>query len=432
MLKAFINVRIYDYENYIENGYVIFDKQIIKVGSMNDYKNLGYIEKDLHGELLLPNLVCAHTHIYSIFARGLSLPFNPNNFKEILEQMWWKIDSKIDKKITYYSGIAAGSEFIKNGVTTIIDHHASGKDIVNTLSQLKKSLNDVCGIRTLLCFETSDRFDVSQCIKENESMLGLRKNGYCYGLFGMHASMTLSNETLKKVHDSLSFYPIHIHVGESEMDEIDSKNNYQKNIISRLDEYNLLNDDSLLVHGVHLSLDELKILSKKNVYIVINPSSNMNNAVGLSNALEFKNYGIKTMLGNDGLSCSMANEYQNLLYTNHLVNKNVTKFNLNDLLMFINNAYEYVSKKLNVNIGRIQEGYEADFSILEYFPFTEMNSSNAFGHIFYGLYPNYHPMSVYVEGECLLRNSKLLSSKLNRELNKCKNISKDFWESFKE
>ena len=124
-MKAIINARIYDYENYIENGYVVFDKKIVKVGKMSEFKNDGYNIIDANGQLLLPNFVCAHSHIYSIFARGLSLPFNPKNFQEILDQMWWKLDSQIDNEITYYSGIAAGSEFLLNGVTTIIDHHAS-------------------------------------------------------------------------------------------------------------------------------------------------------------------------------------------------------------------------------------------------------------------------------------------------------------------
>ena len=119
-MKAIINVRIYDYQNYIENGYVVFDKNIIKVGKMSEFKNEGYSLIDGKGQLLLPNFVCAHSHIYSIFARGLALPFNPKNFQEILDQMWWKLDSQIDNDITYYSGIAAGSEFLLNGVSTVI------------------------------------------------------------------------------------------------------------------------------------------------------------------------------------------------------------------------------------------------------------------------------------------------------------------------
>ena len=111
-MKSLINVRVYDYDKYIENGYVVFDKNILEVGKMSDFVNKGYSLIDGKGQLLLPNFVCAHSHVYSIFARGLSLPYNPKNFQEILDQMWWKLDREIDNPITYYSGIAAGSEFL--------------------------------------------------------------------------------------------------------------------------------------------------------------------------------------------------------------------------------------------------------------------------------------------------------------------------------
>ena len=82
--------------------------------------------------------------------------------------MWWKIDAKIDNNISYYSGIAAGYEFLLNGVTTVIDHHASGTDILGSLKSINKGL-DVIGLRKILCFETSDRFNIVDCIKENLS-----------------------------------------------------------------------------------------------------------------------------------------------------------------------------------------------------------------------------------------------------------------------
>ena len=203
-MNALINVRIFDYQNYIENGFVVFDKTIHKVGKMSDFKNEGYKVIDGKGQLLMPNFVCAHSHIYSIFARGLILPFNPHNFQEILDQMWWKLDAKIDNPITYYSGIAAGSEFLLNGVTTIIDHHASGTDILGSLSSLKKALDNTLHLRSILCFETSDRYPVDECIKENISFAKKYHSEHISGLFGMHASMSLSEKTLNKISKKLN------------------------------------------------------------------------------------------------------------------------------------------------------------------------------------------------------------------------------------
>ncbi len=431
-MKAIINARIYDYDKYIENGYVIFDEKIVKVGQMSEFKDNGYQVYDAKGKFLLPNFVCAHSHIYSIFARGLALPFNPHNFQEILDQMWWKLDKEIDNNITYYSGIAAGSEFLLNGVTTVIDHHASGTDIIGSLSSLKKSLVDVAHLRAILCFETSDRFPIKDCIKENISFANRYHNEHIAGLFGMHASMSLSNESYKIISKKLKDLPIHIHVAESEMDEEDALNKYHTDIVSRLDKYNLINKDSLIVHGVHIKDNELDIVKDRGAYMVVNTTSNLNNAVGIPDINKYLSKNISVMIGNDGLSSSMATEYLNAYYLTHLKNSNPTAMNLGTIIDIINNAYSYVSRRLGIKLGKIRESFVSDFMLVNYSPFTEMNASNAFGHLFFGLFPNFKPSEVYVDGKRLVHNYELTSTKLKTELDKSKNASAILWNRVKE
>ena len=431
-MNALINVRIYDYQSYIENGFVIFDKVIHKVGKMSDFKNDGFHIIDGKGQLLMPNFVCAHSHIYSIFARGLALPFNPRNFQEILDQMWWKLDSKIDNPITYYSGIAAGSEFLLNGVTTIIDHHASGTDIIGSLSSLKKALDNTLHLRSILCFETSDRYPVDDCIKENISFARRYHTEHVAGLFGMHASMSLSENTLKKISRKLKDVPIHIHVAESDMDETDSLEKYKTTIIERLDRHQLINKDSLIVHGVYLTDHELDIVKDREAYMVVNTTSNLNNAVGITDIKKFVEKGIPVMIGNDGLSSSMATEYLNAMYLTHLKNESPLAMNISHIQKMINTAYDYVGQRLGIKIGKIQEGHVADFMLSMYTPFTNMNKDNAFGHIFYGLFPNFKPVDVYVDGMRLVRNGELVSKKVKSELVESRKSSEELWKRVKE
>jgi cytosine/adenosine deaminase-related metal-dependent hydrolase len=431
-MKALINVRIYDYKNYIENGYVVFDKRIVKVGQMSEFKNEGYSLIDGKGQLLLPNFVCAHAHIYSIFARGLALPFNPKNFQEILDQMWWKLDSQIDNEITYYSGIAAGSEFLLNGVTTIIDHHASGDEIIGSLYSLKKALFNTLHLRSILCFETSDRYPIKDCIKENVSFANKNHTEFTSGLFGMHASMSLSNESYKLISKKIKDIPIHIHVAESNMDEMDSYDKYHTNIISRLDKYHLINKDSLIVHGVHIKDEELDIVKKRGAYMVVNTTSNLNNAVGIPDINKYLSKNIPVMIGNDGLSSSMATEYLNAYYLTHLKNSNPTAMNLGTIIDIINNAYKYVSDRLGIRIGKIKKSFVSDFMLVNYTPFTEMNNSNAFGHLFFGLFPNFKPVDVYIDGLKVVHNQELTSKKLKNELIESRKYSKELWNKVKE
>ena len=431
MLKALINVQIYDYHCYIPKGYILFDSHIREVGEMKDFKRQLFNVIDGHGQLVMPNFVCAHSHIYSIFARGLSLPFNPKNFQEILDQMWWKIDSKINNEITYYSGIAAGSEFLLNGVTTVIDHHASGTDVRGSLTALKNALTNVVKVRSILCFETSDRFNLHDCIEENVSFANANHSHFVSGLFGMHASMSLSNDSLKVISKKIKKMPIHIHVAESKMDVADCEKKYKTTIIKRLDKYELISPDSLIVHGVFTTPKELEIVKERGAYMVVNPTSNLNNGVGVSDVKQFLKSGCKVMVGNDGLSSSMATEYLNTYYLAHYKNKSATAMNLKDIVDIINNAYDYVGRRLDIKIGKIEADYVADFMMVDYAPFTEINDANAFGHIFFGLYPNFKPNHVFVNGTQLVKNGKLTSRKLMKEFSKCDKISQTLWRRVK-
>ena len=431
-MKAIINARIYDYDKYIENGYVIFDKKIVKVGEMDSFTNDGYQLIDAKGQMLLPNFVCAHSHIYSIFARGLALPFNPKNFQDILDQMWWKLDSQIDNEITYYSGIAAGSEFLLNGVTTIIDHHASGTEIIGSLASLKKALNNTLHMRSILCFESSDRYPIKDCVKENMNFANKNHTEFVSGLFGMHASMSLSDGSLKLISKKLNSTPIHIHVAESDMDENDCLEKYGTNIISRLDKYNLINKDSLIVHGVFMNDEELDIIKNRGAYIVVNTTSNLNNAVGIPDIKKYMKHNIPIMIGNDGLSSSMATEYLNAMYLTHLKNNNPIAMNIGHIFDIINNAYSYVGRRLGINIGKIRKDYVSDFMLIPYTPFTEMNSNNAFGHVFYGLFPNFRPNDVFVAGSTLVKNGELTSKKAKAELIESRKYSEKLWKKVKE
>lgn len=169
-MYAIINATTYDFETYQTNQYILFDKTIIEVGNMCNYINNDYEEIDALSNLVMPGLINGHSHIYSTFAKGLNVPYNPKNFKEILEQLWWKLDRNIDNDITYYSGIVAGVEYLQHGVTSLIDHHASG-EVLQSLASLKKAVTDMVGLRGIYCFETSDRFNIKHCIQENNHFI---------------------------------------------------------------------------------------------------------------------------------------------------------------------------------------------------------------------------------------------------------------------
>lgn len=427
-MNAIINARIYDYVTYIENGYLVYDDKIVEVGDMKNFKNKGYDRvEDFGGDLLMPTFVCAHSHIYSIFARGLILPFNPKNFQDILDQMWWKLDAQLVNKETYYSAICAGEEFLLNGVTSVIDHHASG-EILGSLKELRKAFVGPLKMRGIFCFETSDRYDVKACLKENSSFASKYPGE---GLFGMHASMSISDKTLKSIAKVQNGVPVHVHVSESEMDEEDSYAKYGKSIIERFDEAGILIPNSLIVHGVHLKDEELDIIAKNKCYMVVNTTSNMNNAVGLPYVKNYIDHNIPVMVGNDGLNSNMASEYMNVLFSGHVRAGSPIVLGVGDVQKMIRNSYKYVGDRLGVKLGEFKSGYEADFMRVQYTPFTKMDETNALGHIVFGLFPNFKPSDVYTYGKKRVKNYKITSKSLVNQVIEARQYADNLWAKVK-
>lgn len=421
MIKALINVRIYDYQNYIENGYIIFEEKILKVGPMEEFVPGKFETINGHGYLIVPNLIACHTHIYFVLARGLSLPKLPiNEAVYILNKM----ASKINKDDAYYCGICAGSELLRNGITTVIDHHISGANVIGSLEKIEEAMVTHLGMRAILSYATSDRFNINRGIKENINFIEHANTAYSRGLFGIESSYSVNEEGMKKIAEAAKDKPIHMIVAETKEDVKDCKDKYHESIIERLDKHHLLNPCSLLTNCNYLSDEELSILKNKDVYIAITPTSTINFNNHIDDVMRFKKHGLKVVIGNNGLTNTIVNEYLNIYFTSKLNDESLSS---QDLIDIINNGYEYASRLLGVKLGKIAPGYEADFSSLLYTPFSKMDENNAFEHLFLGIYPRYSPNSVFVGGKCLIKNGKPLESKAERELEKAKERSLDLW-----
>ncbi len=51
---------------------------------------------DAGGQYVMPGNICAHTHFYGAFARGMAIPGDaPKDFPEILARLWWKLDKAL-------------------------------------------------------------------------------------------------------------------------------------------------------------------------------------------------------------------------------------------------------------------------------------------------------------------------------------------------
>ena len=225
--------------------------------------------------------------------------------------MWWHLDKELTEEDNR-SAYAAMSESIRLGVTTLIDHHASPHAVPGSLFTLAEAAKDL-GIRASLCHETSDRDGVEiarQGIAENVRFIkycGEDKTDMIKGLFGLHASFTLSDQTLLECREAMAGLDsgFHIHVAEGTDDEDDAVKNHGMRVVERLNQFDILGPKTIAVHCVHANEAELEIIKATDTTVVHNPESNMGNAVGYSPVVRMLDKGIRVGLGTDAYTNDM-------------------------------------------------------------------------------------------------------------------------------
>jgi cytosine/adenosine deaminase-related metal-dependent hydrolase len=241
-------------------------------------------------------LVCAHHHLYSALARGMPPPPKvPTNFSEILEQIWWRLDTALDLDMLRAATRLGAVEALLCGTTGIVDHHESPNAIEGSLDVIAAACAEV-GVRVVCAYGVTDRHGVDGArrgLAENERFL--RAGGR--GLVGVHAAFTCSDETLEAAAGLARDLGVglHIHVAEGPAD-VDAG--------ARLE--SLAAADWLLVHCVLLDRPLPGTIAH-------NPRSNMNNAVGYARPAQRRN---DVVLGTDGIGADMLEEFR-LAYVAH-------------------------------------------------------------------------------------------------------------------
>ncbi len=239
-----------------------------------------------------PGMVCAHHHLYSALARGMPAPpHDPTTFREILENIWWRLDRALDLEMLEWSAKLGALEALEAGCTAIIDHHESPNAIEGSLTTIADACAEV-GVRVRCAYGVTDRHGragAQRGLEENDRFLSAGGDG----MVGVHAAFTCDDETLAAAAALAAQHGVgvHIHVAEGP-DDVEAAGRLRS----------LTRDDWLLVHGVLLPDDH-----GLRGTIVHNPRSNMNNSVGYADPRRFAN---PIALGTDGIGADMLAEFR--------------------------------------------------------------------------------------------------------------------------
>ncbi|OXX84963.1 chlorohydrolase [Paraclostridium benzoelyticum] len=423
---------------YMEDGCVVIEGNVIKeIGSTKEMKEKysDYEFIDANKKVIMPGLINTHMHIYSSFARGMAVPGKPSeNFMEILENLWWRLDKKLTLEDTKYSAYSTYIDCIKNGVTTVFDHHASPFAIEGSLFTIKDVAKNL-GIRTNLCYEVSDRDGlktIDQGIQENVNFIKFAKDDesdMVKGMFGLHAAFTLSDETLEKCANEMANLDAgyHVHTAEGIDDVIINKEKYNKKVVQRLNDFNVLNDKTIAVHCIHIDSEEMELIKENKSFVVHNPESNMGNAVGCSPVVHLLNKGITVGLGTDGYTSDMFESLKvaNIIHKHQLRDPRVGWAEAPTML-FENNR-KIASKHYKKDLGVLKEGAYADVIVVDYIPHTPLNENTENGHIIFGMTGRSVDTTI-INGKVLMKDRILLNIDEESILAKSREMSNKLWD----
>jgi putative selenium metabolism protein SsnA len=378
----------------------------------------------LDGALVLPGLVNAHTHLYSALARGMPGPkAHPRNFVEILERVWWRLDRALDEESVHLSGLVGAVEAALSGTTVLVDHHASPSFIRGSLTALRRAIEEV-GIRSVLCYEVTDRNGTEGRdlgIEENVALLRSGTSALTRGMVGAHASFTLSEESLARlagaVRDTGS--SLHVHVAEDLADVEHCRSAHGCSLPERLSRHGLVASRTILAHCVHLTPSEVEDVHARGGWVAHNPRSNMNNFVGYAPTSAMK----RAALGTDGMDEDMLAEAR----TAFLKMRDAGRPDaFSAALQLLAGGHRLAAALFGLPFGQLDAGAPADLVVLDYAAPTPLHSGNVGGHLLFGL-DRSHVASVMVAGRWVVRDRRVVNVDVQRAYERARAAAQALW-----
>jgi putative selenium metabolism protein SsnA len=423
---------------FIKDGAVAVDGKLIidtgKTASLRaKYPNAEFM--DARGRLVMPGFINTHMHYYSTFARGMNLGGKPaTTFAEILSGLWWRLDKQLTVDDVYYSCVGPMIDQIRSGVTSVIDHHASPFAVRGSLFKIAEAAK-MCGIRSNLCYETSDRDG------EEIALAGIQENidfaGYCkkqdddmlQALFGLHAQMTVGEKTMQRCANAAASAGtgFHIHAAEGIEDLNDARAKYGMGVIERLSHCGILSEKSIAVHCIHISGDEIDMLKDSKAAVVHNPQSNMGNAVGASPVLEMMAKGVLVGLGTDGYTADMLESYKTAaILHKHAAGNPSVAWAEPPAMLFANNK-TIMERFIKGKIGCLAKDHYADIIIADYKGPTPVNEDTINSHILFGVSPR-HIDTTIINGKVIMKDKVLIGIDEEALLAKSREMAQKLWD----
>ena len=344
----------------IKNGNIYIENEKIKKIT-SDKIDFSYDKKiDGKNYLAMPGFVNAHTHV------GMSLFRNFSDDVELmtwLNEKIWPLEDKLIAEDVYWASLLSHAEMIMTGTTSFADMYYFEDQTIKALEKSKMRAQISRG----LTLEDKNY----KKIEENIELFKKYENsqdGRINIAFGPHAVYTTDKNYLKEINKYAKKYkmPIHIHLSETKTENTDCMKRFNQSPTEVFEECGIFENKTIAAHGVYLSDKDLDILSKYDVSVVHNPSSNLKLSSGFLDCTRVINKKINLAMGTDSSASNNNLSMIKEISLTSLVSKYNNPQNLKayDVLKMatINGAK---ALGLDDKIGTLEEGKLADIILID-------------------------------------------------------------------
>lgn len=282
---------------------------------------------DGRGMLCYPGLVNTHHHLYQIFSRNLPQVQRLELFPWLvaLYEIW----KGINEDSVRLSSLVGMGELMKNGCTTVFDHHYIFPQGAGDLLGAQREAARTLGVRMHYARGSMDRSkkdgglppdSVVQTVDEimADSVRAIER--FHDASFGSMSRVALApcspfsvSETLLRESASLARSAgvrLHTHLCETLDEERYTLETVGLRPLAYMESLGWLGEDVWYAHGIHFNDDELRLLAETRTGVCHCPISNMKLSSGVARIPEMLALGVPVGLGVDG---SASNDGSNLL-----------------------------------------------------------------------------------------------------------------------
>jgi len=356
-----------------DGAIVIEGNKIIAIG---DTKSI--VEKysasrtiDASGKIIMPGLICTHTHMPSVVGHNMPVDFSKfRSFMDLLTKWWWPdVEEQTTLEGIYWTTLWAASKMLKTGTTTVCDMVEAPSVVDGCLDQTAKAITDL-GSRAVVCYESTERISTDNARAGiNENIRFFKKwnevdDSLITGRIGVHTAFTASEEMLREVRGIANDFGagLVIHVAEIPPDMLVEKFGRTAPVV--LQDNGFLGPDVLAVHCIHMSPEEIAIWKEHDVKVSHTPMSNMLGGNGIAPIVEMITQDVNVSIGHDCFFTMDQFQYIRMAYLLHKVHHHnpgvIPSFQAIDLST--TNAAKAL--QMESQIGSLEVGKKADVIIV--------------------------------------------------------------------